>query len=304
LSAFGQNAESFEWYKDGALIDGETSNSLTITQSGKYRVVGINEFGKGLESAVKEVLILGCTTIVEGDDQNRCPDETITLAASSHGASMFEWRKDGAVIEGQTSGTLTVHESGSYTAAAVHGGVVSTPSEPKVVTINECLFVDVIVGQWQVEERKVYFNDMINNRHTVTFEKVDNTTVKISNFTGEGIPDQVIEASVDNEARSITIGYQPIITTDTFSGYITYLSAVVSQATPENINVGIGTIMVEGRGKGEMRFVFPSTIKSTGKDGVERNHTWYALAFTGDPDDGGVLLGVNQMGYDTVWTKR
>ncbi len=45
LHANGQNAVSWQWYKDGQIISGATTNSLTVTLPGVYTVVAFNSEG-------------------------------------------------------------------------------------------------------------------------------------------------------------------------------------------------------------------------------------------------------------------
>jgi len=45
LHVGAQNAVSWQWYKDGQIINGATKNSLTVTQSGVYTVVAFNSEG-------------------------------------------------------------------------------------------------------------------------------------------------------------------------------------------------------------------------------------------------------------------
>lgn len=54
-----QNAVSWQWYKDGQIIAGATSNSLVVTQAGVYTVVAFNQEGcPSLASAAVEVQVI------------------------------------------------------------------------------------------------------------------------------------------------------------------------------------------------------------------------------------------------------
>lgn len=300
LTAFVQNAESVQWRRDGVVIEGQTSRTLTVTESGGYTAAGVNGLGTGPASAVQQVTVYGCTTTLAGNEQNRCPEETVTLIASAHGASTFEWRKDGAVIEGHTAFTLIVHESGEYTAAAVFGGRVEAASDPIRVTIDQCLFVDTITGEWDVSERMIWYGDTYNNKHIVTFEKVDDTTVRIHNFTGDNLTGQVLTASVDNTARTITIDYQEILTREADATYSTYLASLQYTFPGDNIGVGIGTLTAEGYGKG-MTFAFPSPRKVGDRSGNSYNGTWQVIATTTANQ---TYMGQTIVGVETVWTKK
>lgn len=300
LSAFVQNAAQVEWRKDGEIIEGQTSRTLTVTESGSYTATGVNGHGNGVSSKPQVVTIHGCLTTLAGNDTNRCPDETVILVASAFGASKFEWYKDGEVIEGQDSPSYSVTESGSYAAAAVYGTRLATPSEARQVTIVECPFIDAITGQWDAGERMIWYGDVYNNNHIVTIEKVDDTTIEIYNFTGENISQQTVTATVDNEARTITIPYQEIITADTDNTYSMYLASLEHNFPGANIGVGIGTVTAEGKGKG-MTFTFPSPRQVGDRGGNSYNGTWQTLAIETASD---TYMGQAVVGVETVWTKK
>ena len=54
-----------------------------------------------------------------GTQDQACPEEPLTLTASSNGATSFQWYKDGNLISGQTSPTLNVTAAGTYAAKAI-----------------------------------------------------------------------------------------------------------------------------------------------------------------------------------------
>ncbi|MCL2098651.1 MAG: BACON domain-containing protein [Bacteroidales bacterium] len=54
------NAVSYQWYKDGAVISGATTTVYTVTASGTYTVAGVNTSGTGTASAPKVVTITPC----------------------------------------------------------------------------------------------------------------------------------------------------------------------------------------------------------------------------------------------------
>ncbi|MDR1346971.1 MAG: hypothetical protein LBJ63_00865 [Prevotellaceae bacterium] len=143
LTAAADGATSYEWKKDGTVINGETAATLTVTESGAYTAAGINSEGTGVVSAAKTVTITDCATAPEqatiaGDATNTCPEITVVLTATADGATSYEWKKDGTVINGQIAATLTVTESGAYTAAGINSVGTGAISEAKTVTITDC----------------------------------------------------------------------------------------------------------------------------------------------------------------------
>jgi gliding motility-associated-like protein len=81
----------------------------------------------------------GATTI--------CDDETLTLSTAVLGS--FQWRLDGVDIAGETSASLTVIQSGSYTLIA-NNGVCTNESLPIVVTINPVPTASILTTDTEV----------------------------------------------------------------------------------------------------------------------------------------------------------
>ncbi|MGJ8661252.1 MAG: hypothetical protein ACSHXL_04385, partial [Bacteroidota bacterium] len=95
---------------------------------------------------------LNCDIICQvdlGDDQNLCSGGDYTITSNSTGAfNSFEWQLDGVTIPGETSPTLTVTESGTYTLIAegfdaVYGDPCSAQDEV-VISIGETFVLNDI----------------------------------------------------------------------------------------------------------------------------------------------------------------
>jgi hypothetical protein len=305
LAAFSQRADSYEWYRDGEVIPGQNSVFLDVTESGTYTVAGINEEGKGLVSKPHRVDIIPCDITLSGEQTNVCPEEKVKLVAEAYDASSFEWKKDGIVIEGETASVFYASESGSYTVAPVYRDNVGQESEAREVSLVQCRFIDVLVGKWDVDEYWIWTNDFYNGDHTVTIEKVDDTNIRILDFTGENIQEQIVTATVDNDNRTITIPWQPIITDGSTLADIYLAGIVVSSAAIHSIGVGIGTLPVVGKGRG-MTITFPGTVYITPpKQELSYLGTWQTIAFyPGTEPVAENLLGTDMVGMETVWTKK
>jgi len=115
VEALGSSEISYEWYKDGIRIPGESSNILSIAgigegDEGLYTARVFNAAGVEF-TAPAELILLGDPAVVahpqsvvaeSGDD--------ISLSGNVIGASPFslQWLKDGAPVGGATGPTLSL----------------------------------------------------------------------------------------------------------------------------------------------------------------------------------------------------
>ncbi len=126
ILASGTGPIAYQWYKDGAAVDGATATTLQIvdagvSDAGSYSVVVGNEVGDVTSlPATVEVLLppsVGDLDALKEVD----PGSTVTLTApvSGFGTFNYQWLKNGVNISGETEQTLvlsnvTLADSGSY----------------------------------------------------------------------------------------------------------------------------------------------------------------------------------------------
>ncbi|WP_179376654.1 T9SS type B sorting domain-containing protein [Winogradskyella wichelsiae] len=166
-------------------------------------------------------LALNCDIICQvdlGDDQNLCSGGDYTITADSTGAfNTFEWQLDGVTIPGETSPTLTVTESGTYTliaegfdavygdACSAQDDIVISIGEPFVlndITVLGCSGtatsadfnlndeITNILSPLNVDDYVVYFHENLND--------AENNTAPISNTDSyNGIDGEIIFARVE-----------------------------------------------------------------------------------------------------------
>lgn len=89
LSATADDAVSFKWYKDKQIIRGASENTYSATQSGTYYAVGVNQFGDGPMSDVKEIEIKFCKI-----EMTNFSPGTFTMGCSDKGAEGVECERD------------------------------------------------------------------------------------------------------------------------------------------------------------------------------------------------------------------
>ncbi|MDR0352136.1 MAG: hypothetical protein LBI02_01845, partial [Opitutaceae bacterium] len=143
LSVVATGAASYQWYHNGAALDGEISPVLNLsgawTDNGDYHVVISNPAGSIVSRRVVVSILPGSANIIEqpADSivRHGVPSAlTVTVA----GEAQFQWRKDGVPIPGAIYPALTL--SGSPAEAGVYDVVITTSagdiiSAPATVTI-------------------------------------------------------------------------------------------------------------------------------------------------------------------------
>ncbi|HEX3109718.1 MAG TPA: IPT/TIG domain-containing protein, partial [Thermoanaerobaculia bacterium] len=134
------SATGIQWYRDGVAISGANSQSYVATVSGTYTAqldaLGCHsQFGRNVTLIVDALpttpTITGATNGTETQDQ-ACPEEPLTLTASSTGAHSYQWYSDNAPI-GDGTATLVVTSAGNYSVTATNGTCTTSRSATYVV---------------------------------------------------------------------------------------------------------------------------------------------------------------------------
>ena len=109
----GSEGTSYMWTKDGVAVSNAT-NTLTVIQSGTYAVTVTNQYSCVSTDQVNitfspgpNVQLNGDKTICEGTNH----DIVVTTNAMS---PLIKWYRNGNIIQGESSGTLTVNQEGTY----------------------------------------------------------------------------------------------------------------------------------------------------------------------------------------------
>ena len=142
----------YQWYFQGAPMDGELApqldlTSLTTNQIGDYRVVITNNFGM-VTSEVASLLVdvpVGATILFQpyGDTVPAGNDFNFTVVATGTPPLSYQWFFDGTAIDGATNHTLTLTNvqsgaAGGYTVRVqdLSSTVFSFPATLTVGTSN------------------------------------------------------------------------------------------------------------------------------------------------------------------------
>ncbi len=148
VTATGTGPLTYQWYRNGTVISGATSANYTITSAqesneGTYYVRVTNPGGTTQSNSVT-LTVRPNPTITDQPDPvtvNAGGTAGFTVAATGEGTLTYQWYKDGVLITGATSATLTISNAqeaneGNYTVKVTDDGVATTTSNAARLTVN------------------------------------------------------------------------------------------------------------------------------------------------------------------------
>jgi len=170
----------FQWFKDGQALNGATAATYnkidsTLSDSGIYHVVAstANQQISSLNALVSvnetisEVIIVNAplsTSIVEG------ATAYLSVEVSGDGPISYQWQKEGSVISGATSSSLTIQNSkksdeGSY-RVNISNSISETSSDFVNIWVSNPTSPVIITGQPQ----NIVVNEGANAQFSVSAE--------------------------------------------------------------------------------------------------------------------------------------
>jgi len=199
-SATGSGPMTFAWFKDGLVMPGRTNASLTLSNvvladSGTYGVLVQTPCGTASNSAVLTVRLLvavnGLTNVTKCD----CDSLVLSPMVSGAGPYSYVWRKNGSIIPGAVSNTLTfsklsTNDAGIYSVDV--SGACNTASASAGVSVLHVLNPAVYTnsGTITIYDNAPAFPYPSSVRVTCVPETVKRATVTLRGFT-HSYPDDV-----------------------------------------------------------------------------------------------------------------
>ncbi len=115
-SATGTAPLSFQWFKDGALIPGATSNVLTLAavttaDAGNYSLVVTNTVGSAASSSAALTVLVPPTILTSPTDTTVLAgnNASFTVTASGSTPLAYQWKKNGVSLSGANAATLNLN---------------------------------------------------------------------------------------------------------------------------------------------------------------------------------------------------
>ncbi|MCW5908915.1 MAG: T9SS type A sorting domain-containing protein [Chitinophagales bacterium] len=113
---------TYQWYRNGVLINGATSFQYAATQTGNYHVV----ITLGSNTANSDTIPVTVNTapnavVTPSGSTAICSGNSVTLNASTGNGYSYQWFKDGSPVSGATSSALAANTAGNYTVQIYNG---------------------------------------------------------------------------------------------------------------------------------------------------------------------------------------
>ncbi len=136
---------TWEWFRDGGKIAGESESSITVTQAGTYfaRIplggcLNVFPFSRTNNVDVSLLQLGDLTITTDAADFSFCPDELKQLSSSESDPSLdYQWFKNGEPLEGEIASIITLPENnfeGDYRVDVIYSEDCTLPSN--TVTVN------------------------------------------------------------------------------------------------------------------------------------------------------------------------
>ncbi len=113
----GQSDLGYQWFLDGAAIDGATLNTIAAEVNGSYMVQATNTL-TGCSFTTDETVIsfepLPVASIAAASNTSFCAGGSVELTTDVITDATYQWTLDGAAIDGATTNTLLADASGTY----------------------------------------------------------------------------------------------------------------------------------------------------------------------------------------------
>jgi subtilisin-like proprotein convertase family protein len=146
VTGSGQGTVSYQWRKDGSVLNGETNSTLAVANiatinAGQYSVIVTAGCGNVTSSNALLTVNSGTSISTQPAASTLCAGNTanFSVTASGTGALSYQWKKDGSNV-GTSSSTLSVANSqaenaGTYTVD-VTGTCGTITSNNTLLTVN------------------------------------------------------------------------------------------------------------------------------------------------------------------------
>lgn len=215
VTATSPYAMTYQWYLNDGILEGKTSSTLTLNdvqaaQAGGYKVV-VSSNGKTKTSQVATLAVRAAprititplpTTIVAGRTL------TLTVGATGSPAPTFEWYRNGTLLPGYSTATLTINSanvghSGNYVAKAINTLGHDETQEVKVVVTTGIIAPPTGITLQSLQSGGFPLEFQLENGKSYRIEYSTNLIywIPLTTFTSTGTAKQFLDAAAANNPR-------------------------------------------------------------------------------------------------------
>lgn len=150
LTAAGSG--TYQWIKDGLVLDGVTTQNYTATASGNYRVIVTGQSGCTAGSAAITVTVnpVPVAAVTAQGPITFCAGGSVMLAASTGAGYTYQWYDNGAAIANANTANYTASASGNYTVVMTNASGCTAQSSAITVAVYANPVVANITGNTTV----------------------------------------------------------------------------------------------------------------------------------------------------------
>ncbi len=232
--ANGSASLGYQWRKDGVEIDGANTdtlslNSLTATDSGNYDVVISNLCGSQT-SAAAQLTVGGTVVTTQPANFVACDGESAAFTVVASGDALtYQWRQDGAVIDGATNALLEIAsatgaDAGNYDVV-IGSACGSATSDVATLTFNVPVSMtsnpsDAVAceGDTVLLEATATGSGTLSYQWRKDGVEIAGATSSSYSTTEAGTYDVIVagacNSSVTSSAATVTLNFAPAITQD------------------------------------------------------------------------------------------
>ena len=273
LNASTGSGYTYEWYKDGNIVNGSIGSSYTANQSGSYTVKVINGTCNATSSSTTVTVNPNPTVVITPQSTTTfCQGSSVILNASTGSGYTYEWYKDGNIVNGSITSSYTANQSGSYTVKVINGACNATSSATTVtVNPNPTAAINTVGVSTFCQGGSVVLNASTGSGYTYEWYKNGNiingsiTSAYTANQSGSYTV-KVINGSCNatSSATAVTVNPNPTVSLSLANFIHIKASPVTLAGSPSG-----GTYS----GVGVVGSTFSSTNAGLGKKTITYNYT-------------------------------
>ena len=128
---------TYQWKKNGVIINGVNTSSYSVTTSGSYTVVITNTNGCSATSNTLNVVVNALPNPIISGITSICQGDTSILSINSTTGITYQWRNNGININDATNYFYAAASPGSYSVFVVNANGCSATSPSVSFTINQ-----------------------------------------------------------------------------------------------------------------------------------------------------------------------